>query len=634
MTGFFNSDAFMPHGHCFLWQADIFWLHVLSDSGIAMAYFSIPFALVWLLHKRKDIPFEGIFLLFAAFILLCGATHIMSIWVLWHPDYALEGVLKAMTAVASIVTFLVIVRMIPRILAIPSPAALATVNLKLQQTTKELELYYRQAKANSDSHIVAIFNTVLDGLITIDAHGSICMFNPAAVKIFGYQPEEVMGENIKMLMPEPYHSGHDGYLRDFITSGHAKVIGIGREVSGKRKDGSVFPMELGVNEMLVEGKRMFVGTVRDITEKKALQADMASQMEAIGKSQAVIEFDMDGVILSANAHYLDIVGYTMDEIRGKHHSMFLDKDYKDSPEYTHFWEKLRTGEYHTGEFRRYGKGGREVWIQGAYSPCLNMYGKPYKIIKFATDRTQEKAEENYRKMLTAQLLRSNQELDDFAYIASHDLKEPLRGLSNNANFLREDFEDKLSEDGVKRIKRMMYLCERMERLVNDLLYFSRLGRQELAVQETDLNDVIADIVSMMETTLHDAHAVVRIREPLPVVVCDLPRVTEVFRNLITNAVKYNKSPEKIVEVGSEMRDGELVFYVRDNGIGILPEFYDEVFRIFKRLNNEDDNVKGTGVGLTFVRKIIERHNGRIWIEPAAGEGTVFCFTLQQKRTDL
>src|SRR5262249_29267013 len=142
-----------------------------------------------------------------------------------------------------------------------------------------------------------------------------------------------------------------------------------------------------------------------------------------------------------------------------------------------------------------------------------------------------------------QLKRSNQELDDFAHIASHDLKEPLRGLSNNAEFLKEDLGDALGDNVRKRLDRMTYLCQRMERLVNDMLYFSRLGRQELAVQKTDLNDIIRDIESTLETTLHDANASIVVPEPLSVIVCDLPRITEVFRNLITNAVKYNDKPQ-------------------------------------------------------------------------------------------
>jgi len=232
----------------------------------------------------------------------------------------------------------------------------------------------------------------------------------------------------------------------------------------------------------------------------------------------------------------------------------------------------------------------------------------------------------------AALARSNQELDEFAYIASHDLREPLRGVANNACFLKEDCAAELSPAAMKRLDRMTYLCQRMDRLVDDLLYFSRLGRQELAVQTTDLNEVIVDIATTMEAALQERDAAIVVPRPLPTIRCDRPRITEMFRNLITNAIKYNDSEVKRVEIGWSERPGaggaaERVFHVRDNGIGIAEEFHREVFRIFKRLNPEDDRVKGTGVGLTFVEKIVERHNGSIWIESAAGAGTTFHFTL-------
>jgi light-regulated signal transduction histidine kinase (bacteriophytochrome) len=236
------------------------------------------------------------------------------------------------------------------------------------------------------------------------------------------------------------------------------------------------------------------------------------------------------------------------------------------------------------------------------------------------------AEHEIRSHVNA-LQRSNQELDDFAYIASHDLKEPLRGLSHNARFLMEDFGDQISEAAQRRLARMTYLCQRMERLVDDLLYFSRLGRQDLAVKPTDLNAIIHDIETMMETTMQEAGARILIPERLPVIICDQPRVAELFRNLITNAVKYNDKPEKHVIVGHARQAEGDVFFVRDNGIGIMPRYHQEVFRIFRRLNDEDDAVKGTGVGLTFVKKIVERHGGRIWIDSEPGRGSTFYFTL-------
>jgi light-regulated signal transduction histidine kinase (bacteriophytochrome) len=239
-----------------------------------------------------------------------------------------------------------------------------------------------------------------------------------------------------------------------------------------------------------------------------------------------------------------------------------------------------------------------------------------------------------------ELERSNQELDDFAYIASHDLKEPLRGLFNHATFLLEDYTDKIDEDGVRRLNRLGALCQRMERLINDLMYFSRLGRADLAIQSTDPNAIIVEIGQMMETLLSERDARIIVPHMLPLIVCDKTRVTEVFRNLITNAVKYNDKPERLVEVGflqsvnTTAGAEKNVFYVRDNGVGIDPEFHQEIFRIFKRLQNTlDGQEAGTGVGLTFVKKIVERHGGRIWLDSESGKGTVFYFNLNGERNE-
>jgi signal transduction histidine kinase len=244
----------------------------------------------------------------------------------------------------------------------------------------------------------------------------------------------------------------------------------------------------------------------------------------------------------------------------------------------------------------------------------------------------------HERIYVSELERSNQELDDFAYIASHDLKEPLRGLFNHASFLLEDYEDKIDADGVRRLNRLGQLCQRMERLINDLLYFSRLGRGELAVQETDPNAVITEIQHMMETLLSERNAHIVLPRALPRVVCDKTRLTEVLRNLITNAVKYNDKDRRLVEIGfleavlTGDRTEKNVFYVRDNGVGIEPEFHREIFRIFKRLQGASDGEEtGTGVGLTFVKKIVERHGGKVWLDSELGKGTVFYFTLNCAR---
>ena len=232
-----------------------------------------------------------------------------------------------------------------------------------------------------------------------------------------------------------------------------------------------------------------------------------------------------------------------------------------------------------------------------------------------------------------ELHQSNKELDDFAYIASHDLKEPLRGIHNFSNFLIEDYSDKLDDEGRSKLETLMRLTRRMETLIDSLLHFSRLGRVDLAIDQVDLNEIVAEVADSLAITLKETGTELRVPRPLPTVLCDRARVGEIFYNLVVNGIKYNDKPEKWVEIGATEEAGNgggpPVFHVRDNGIGIPEKHHDAVFRIFKRLHGRDKFGGGTGAGLTIVKKIVERHQGRIWLESSAGEGTTFYFTLRE-----
>lgn len=231
------------------------------------------------------------------------------------------------------------------------------------------------------------------------------------------------------------------------------------------------------------------------------------------------------------------------------------------------------------------------------------------------------------------LEKSNVELDDFAYIASHDLKEPLRGMHNYATFVLEDYGDRIDEAGRQRLETLIRLAERMETLTDSLLHYSRLGRQELDLQNIDLNAALQDALDATSSRLVENAVDVRIPWPLPTLRCDPIQITEVLQNLISNGAKYNDKPNRWIEVGvtraQETRPNEqpYVLYVRDNGIGIPQKHQETVFRIFKRLHGRNDYGGGSGAGLTIARKIVERHEGRLWLESTPGEGTTFYFTV-------
>jgi signal transduction histidine kinase len=268
----------------------------------------------------------------------------------------------------------------------------------------------------------------------------------------------------------------------------------------------------------------------------------------------------------------------------------------------------------------------------AFNGMLDQIQRRDSQLQQAKDVLEERVHERTRELQqrNEELDQSNKELDDFAYIASHDLKEPLRGIHNFSSFLLEDYGTKLDDEGRSKLETLMRLTRRMETLIDSLLQYSRLGRVDLATDRVDLNEIVAGTLDSLAISLQEEHVEVRVPRPLPPVRADRVRVGEIFYNLIVNAMKYNDKAERWIEVGwQENPDGPPVFYVRDNGIGIPEKHHDAVFRIFKRLHGRDKYGGGTGAGLTIVKKIVERHHGRIWVESSAGEGTTFYFTLQE-----
>lgn len=247
--------------------------------------------------------------------------------------------------------------------------------------------------------------------------------------------------------------------------------------------------------------------------------------------------------------------------------------------------------------------------------------------------------------LNTELEHSNEELDAFTFVASHDLKEPLRGIHNFSQFLLEDYSDKLDENGGAKLATVMRLTKRMEEMIDSLMNYSRVGRLELSLKEKNLNEVLREVLKLLEPKLDERKISVIIPRPLPVILCDPVRVEQVFQNLLTNAIKYTDKVEKKIEIGFidvasgetrpllqnaavDERDRNAIFYVRDNGIGIRAKHYEQVFNLFKRLHGRDEYEGGTGAGLTIVKKIVERHGGRVWVDSIYGEGTTFYFTLQ------
>jgi len=378
------------------------------------------------------------------------------------------------------------------------------------------------ARRDSEERLRAIFDTAVEGIITINDRGSIDSFNPAAERIFGYGPSEVLGRNVSMLMPSPQREEHDGYLANYLRTGHARIIGIGREVVGQRKDGSTFPMDLSISEVRLAGGRMFTGIVRDITVRKEAEAKLAEMARSLAEKNKELE---------------TIVYVASHDLR---------------------------------------------------SPLVNIQGFSQELARACTE-----------------------------------LKGGLGGPDQHA--LSEEISRLLDEDVPEAIEYILSSVVKIDNLLAGLLRFSRLGRAALRIERLDINAMLQSIVHSMEFQVQRAAATIAL-EPVPDCQGDATQIGQVFSNLIDNAIKYlAKGRPGQITVFGRIESGKCIYAVRDNGIGIAREHQHKVFEIFHRL--EPDLAEGEGLGLAIAERILERQNGRIWVESTPGQGSCFFVSL-------
>ncbi|MCB0325262.1 MAG: hypothetical protein KDD69_16885 [Bdellovibrionales bacterium] len=394
----FQSD-FMPHGHCFLWKPEILWLHVGSDLMIALAYYSIPLALVTFVRRREDLAFNWMFVLFASFIFACGTTHLFDIWTTWYGTYRVEGIVKVFTALVSVTTAVLLWPLVPKAVALPSPTQLRR---EIEQR-RETELQLQQAKDELEDRVAA-------------------------------RTEELRQANLKL-------------------------------------------------------------------------------------------------------------------------------------------------------------------------------------------------EEQRRE-----LSRSNSELESFAYLASHDLQEPLRQVSSFCTLLKERYGAALDDDGRQFVDFAVAGADRMSELIRDLLAYSRVQSSEAhATELLDLEHLVRSVVADMMVTINEAGVEVHF-ESLPTVRAHQARLAQLFGNLLSNAVKYRRTDGPQVIFGSRQGPDGLEFFVRDNGIGFDPKYKDRIFEIFQRLHSRA-RYPGTGIGLAICKRIVESYGGSIWAESSSGGGATFYFTIPHCESD-
>lgn len=374
------------------------------------------------------------------------------------------------------------------------------------------------------------------------------------------------------------------------------------------------------------------GIFQDITEqyqaKAALaESEMRFRLAAEGASAGI--WDWLNVNESAewwSPKFYELLGYTNGEIEPTVDTFAALLHPDDKAATFALVEQHFKGEARfVKEYRLQTKQGAYKWFLGSGQASFDATGNPVRMIGSIIDINARKKAERTLQEYAETLKRRNAELEQFAYVASHDLQEPLRTITSFIGLLEERLEGQLAGDTKEFMDFVVDAAHRMKALINDLLEYSRMGRWEINREPTDLQILASTVLHLLDTTLQEHHAEVTVG-PLPTLSCDAPKVGLVLQNLIVNSIKYNESATPTVHVSAERKGKMWQFAVQDNGIGIAPQFHERIFQIFKRLHGRSSHT-GTGIGLSLCQKVVERHEGRIWVESDLGQGATFFFTL-------
>lgn len=682
--------SYVPHGHCYLWQTGLVSLHALSDGLIALSYYLIAVALIYFAQRRQDIPFRGLFWLFAAFIGFCGTTHAFEVWTLWVPSYWISGIAKALTALVSFWTALELIPRIPLALAMASPKQLEELNQSLAQEvterkaaesavhqlneeleqrvaqrTQELEqaqtevanlLEKEQAARQQVESTLEDLQTTAERLnIALSAAQMGSWDRDVAQDRYYWSPKtyEILDIPADMSIPEAYalwrqrvHPADLPQVEAAIAQSRQTQHPLVADYRIWRSDGSLrWILTQGRVLVSVDGQpRRMIGVVQDTTDAK--QAELALRASE-ARFRAVFEQAAVGMArLSPAGHWLqvnhtlcEILGYAPEELVGQHFRAVTDP--ADHAQDAHFYDQLLHTETTSVRFeKRYlHKDGTPIWTVATVSTEQTDDGQvaafiavieDIRALKQAQIELEERATElqgvnGMLAMTNALLEQRNAELDQFAYVASHDLKAPLRAIANLSEWIEEDLGAQLPAENQHQLSLLRSRVHRMEALINGLLEYSRVGRRERRIETVDVRQLLSEI---LDSLAPPSTFTVSVPDTLPHLQTNRIALSQIFANLLSNAIKHHDRDEGNIWISAQDQDATVEFAVRDDGPGIAPQYHEKVFTIFQTLKARDE-FESTGIGLSVVRKIIEAEGGRIWLESAPGEGTTFYFTWPQ-----
>ena len=484
----------------------------------------------------------------------------------------------------------------------------------------------------SEQRFQSVIQSAPNAMILVDREGTLVLANQRAEEYFGYGRNELVGLKVEQLIPNRFRGGHQEHVTRFFSQPSTRRMGVDRDLYGQRKNGSEFPVAVGLNPIQTNHEPHVIASIEDITERRQAELALAESEEHLRRAVVHAPFPVlihaeNGEIIHASQAWGEQSGYVGNDLRNA--DDWATKAYPgrsvaarraiqqlyqvDAPvdEGEHVI-RCRDGEQRTWHFRTAPLGmlrdGRRI------------------VITMAADVTELKRFAQQLERNATELKRSNEDLEQFAYAASHDLQEPLRAVSGYCQLLELEYGEQLTGESTQYLRHIVEGTHRMHTLINGLLAYSRVQRRGEEFEAVDCSSAVQEALKNLSAAIRESGTQISIADDLPIVRGDQAQMVQLFQNLLGNALKYRTSDQATVQVQAELRDREWLFSVADNAIGISPEFRERIFQIFQRLHTREE-YPGTGIGLSLCKRIVERHGGRIWLDGDVGRGTTFYFTV-------
>jgi PAS domain S-box-containing protein len=481
----------------------------------------------------------------------------------------------------------------------------------------------------------ALLESAPDAIMITDSQGSIQFANAQVEKLYGYTRDEVLGQSMEILTPERLRELYSARGREYFRAPDVQHVpsprdlAAGVEMQALRKDGSEFAFEMSISPVETNEGVLAMLSIRDITERKLAESRFRGLLESAPDAMVIV--DGEGLIELSNAQTESLFGYPSSELIGKPVELLapLSLQVSHREHRKLFFASPKKREMGAGiDLMGRRKDGSLFPVEISLSPLDGPDG--ISVTAAIRDVTESRKWAQQLAQKVEELRHSNEELEQFAYIASHDLQEPLRMVASYCQLLSKRYRGKLDADADEFIAYAVDGTKRMKGLIEDLLAYSRVGKGGLPEREFPSGEALKAALANLRTSIQESGAEIAFDpDRLPTVVASDAQLAQIFQNLVGNAIKYRGDMAPRIRIEAETNETEWVFSVSDNGIGIAPEHFERIFIIFKRLHPREE-YEGTGVGLAICKRILQQRGGRIWVDSEPGRGSAFHFALPRR----